>query len=391
MIKTLVTLLLAATLLLPASPASAMQPDDSPRPSPAAQATAAGGKAAPYTCIYREEHADLLGLTTQEAWVDWIEKLSGHEPVTVNGSAYTIANRHSFALFNRTELDYAQSLGFDYLVETVREWYPDSQVEIDPYSVQFGFPSQAYTWQNLIVTIPGARLPNDVVVLTAHFDSTNGPATIKPVGGTVAPGANDNASGSASLLEAARILKDAPLDRTVRLIWFTGEEQGLRGSGAYVQDHHISNVVGVINLDMFANDSDSDRCFELHISRNGYSTPQSSVLSQRIGACFENVIDAYSLDLNYDFFVGDAVWASDHSNFWLKGVGAIEVLENYHGTGTTGGCTGGDMSAHYHKATDLVGNINPDTAFDIHRAALATLFSMGTVERIYYFPGIYNQ
>ncbi len=390
MTKTLITMLVAAVLLFAPGPASAMQPDDSPRPAPAVQVTTTGGKIVPYTCMYRPEHADRLELTTQAAWVDWIEKLSGHEPVTLNGNTYTITNRHSFALFNRAELDYAQSHGFEYLLETVRKWYPESQIEIDPYTVQFGFPSQMYTWKNLIVTIPGRRLPNDVVMLTAHYDSTNGPATMKPAAGTIAPGANDNGSGSASLLEAARILKDAPLDRTVRLIWFTGEEQGLRGSGAYVQDHNLSNVVGVINLDMFAYDSDNDRCFELHVSNPSYGTAAVAP-SERIGACFVEIIDAYEFDLNYDFHTGIGTTSSDHSNFWLKGVGAIEVLENYYGFYTQGGCYLSDMSPHYHKATDLVENINSDTAFDIHRAALATLFSMGTVEHIYYMPGIYHQ
>lgn len=373
--KTLLTLILAVVLLIGTAPVYAMQPDGSPRTSPAPQTTLAGTNAA-YTCGYREPHAALLDLTTQAQWIDWIEKLSGAELVTVGGVQRTINNRHSFALFNRTETDYAVSYGFDYLEETVRAWEPKVQVEVHSYS-PLGTMFSTSIWKNLIVTIPGTKRSDEVVLLTAHFDSTNGPASFIPMAGTVAPGAEDNASGSASLLEAARILKDAPLDRTVRLIWFTGEEQGLRGSGVYTNDHDLTNVVGVINLDMFGYDSDNDGCFELHVSNGGYN-PTSVAPSERIGACFTEVINAYDLPLLYDFYSGNAVPNSDHSNFWLKGIGAIEVLENYSSTSIPDGCNNGDMNPNYHKATDTVGTINAASGFAIHKAALATLFSMAS-------------
>lgn len=83
--------------------------------------------------------------------------------------------------------------------------------------------------QNIIGEIPGTGPDHDqVVMLGAHFDSWHG--------GT---GATDNAAGSAVMLEVMRILKtlNLKLDRTVRIALWSGEEQGLLGSKAYVKEH----------------------------------------------------------------------------------------------------------------------------------------------------------
>ncbi len=82
--------------------------------------------------------------------------------------------------------------------------------------------------RNVIAEIRGRSRPEEIVMLGAHFDSWHG--------GT---GATDNASGSAVAMEVMRILAalDLPIERTVRLALWDGEEQGLRGSRAYVRDH----------------------------------------------------------------------------------------------------------------------------------------------------------
>lgn len=81
---------------------------------------------------------------------------------------------------------------------------------------------------NVIAELPGTDKKDEVVMLGAHFDSWH-----------YGTGATDNASGSAVMLEAMRILKalNLPLRRTVRLALWTGEEQGLLGSRAYVNNH----------------------------------------------------------------------------------------------------------------------------------------------------------
>ena len=82
---------------------------------------------------------------------------------------------------------------------------------------------------NIVAEIPGTDKPNEVVMLGAHFDSWASGA-----------GATDNAAGSAVMMEAMRILKTCSLKmrRTVRLALWTGEEEGLLGSRAYVMEHY---------------------------------------------------------------------------------------------------------------------------------------------------------
>ncbi len=81
---------------------------------------------------------------------------------------------------------------------------------------------------NVVAEIPGRTKPDEIVMIGAHLDSWHG--------GT---GATDNAAGSAVMIEVMRILKelDLPMDRTVRMALWGGEEQGLLGSRAYVDEH----------------------------------------------------------------------------------------------------------------------------------------------------------
>jgi hypothetical protein len=98
------------------------------------------------------------------------------------------------------------------------------EVELD---VQVDFPETTAEGLNVVGEIPGGRKRDEVVMLGAHLDSWHS--------GT---GATDNAAGCAVVLEAFRILKAlGPMDRTVRLALWGGEEQGYFGSKAYVREH----------------------------------------------------------------------------------------------------------------------------------------------------------
>jgi hypothetical protein len=95
---------------------------------------------------------------------------------------------------------------------------------------------------NVVAEIPGSELPGEVVLLGAHLDSWN-PGT----------GAQDNGTGVASLLEAARAIEAlhrAPR-RTIRFVLFSGEEEGLLGSKAYVEQHlaDLANIDAVLVAD----------------------------------------------------------------------------------------------------------------------------------------------
>lgn len=111
------------------------------------------------------------------------------------------------------------------------------RLELDVRNTFHDQPREAF---NLIAELPGTDRASEVVMLGAHFDSWHA--------GT---GATDNAAGVAATMEAMRILKATglPLRRTVRLALWTGEEQGLLGSRAYVARHFGSRTSGTLTAE----------------------------------------------------------------------------------------------------------------------------------------------
>jgi len=111
-------------------------------------------------------------------------------------------------------------------------------------------PVGGRTTRNLIADRPGEGEGRGLVLVTAHLDSVNlqGPAA-------AAPGADDNASGSAGVLAIGRALAGRPARHDLRLILFGGEEQGLFGSLHYVDGLDAAErarISAVINMDMIA-------------------------------------------------------------------------------------------------------------------------------------------
>ena len=108
------------------------------------------------------------------------------------------------------------------------------------------------TQPSVILTIKGADLPDEVVVLGAHLDSINASDRNDP--NQFAPGADDDASGIATLTEALRIALSTGWRprRTVKFMGYAAEEVGLRGSNAIAQSFRDSgvNVVAVLQVDM---------------------------------------------------------------------------------------------------------------------------------------------
>ncbi len=102
--------------------------------------------------------------------------------------------------------------------------------------------------KSIRLRILGEERPDEIIVLGGHVDSISGWG-----GRSAAPGADDNASGSANVLEALRIVAHgAPLARTVEFFWYAGEESGLLGSAEIADSYgkEKKSVVGVLQLDM---------------------------------------------------------------------------------------------------------------------------------------------
>jgi leucyl aminopeptidase len=312
-----------------------------------------------YTCAYDPTVETLQADLDADQWLNWIELLSGQKPVEINGESYTITSRYTESLFNGDP----DARAFEFVHDQLALWgYEDQATLFVEEYMPFDYDTET-PWQNLIAVIPGTdpELAQQEILLTAHLDSITADV---PEG--VAPGADDNATGVATLLEAARVLKDYSFERTIKLVFFSGEERGLHGSRAYAAAHadELADVVGVINLDMFGYDADDDRCFELHVG--------ILPASDQLGACLTDTIEAYDLALSYDYLTQDAITASDHSSFWNVDVGAVLVLENFITQDARLGCGEMDRNPNYHTEGDLPSEINLDTAFDIAQAAILT-------------------
>jgi leucyl aminopeptidase len=135
-----------------------------------------------------------------------------------------------------------------------------------------------YAQKSVVLTIPGSTRPQEVVVLGGHLDSI-------AVGGTssVAPGADDDASGIATLTEVARVLlaSDYRPARTIQLMAYAAEEVGLRGSLQIARDYQRRkiNVVGALQLDM-TNYQGSEK--DIYLMKDFTSAAQNTFLAALI-------------------------------------------------------------------------------------------------------------
>jgi hypothetical protein len=205
--------------------------------------------------------------------------------------------------------------------------------------------------QNVVAEITGQVYPDDVVLVCAHYDSTSQSPS------TLAPGADDNASGTAAVMEAARILAPYPMDFTVRFVAFGAEEQGLYGSEAYAGAMKISGerVVGVVNLDMIGY---ADRMPEdLDIVVN----VQSDWLGEKL-----SLDAALYAGLSVNKTIDPSMIFSDHASFWQNGFPALIGIDDEP-----------LMNPYYHGTGDLPGTLNYGFLGQAAKTALATVAGLG--------------
>lgn len=212
---------------------------------------------------------------------------------------------------------------------------------------------------NVVAELPGIGPASDhIYILCAHYDSTSN----EPY--HIAPGADDNASGSAAVLEAARVLSRYSFSHTLRFIHFAGEEQGLLGSAHYAAQaaQRGDVIVGVINLDMIAYESvpPNDHIVEIHAGTN----PASIALAD----AFINHIAKYGLLLHPEKITNGATGRSDHASFWNQGYPAILGIEDFQ-----------DFNPYYHSTNDTLSRLQTQMMVEFTKACVATLAELASV------------
>ena len=204
---------------------------------------------------------------------------------------------------------------------------------------------------NVIGIRYGELYPDDYYILGGHYDAVLPGA-----------GADDNASGTAGVLEMARVTRGIKLQKSLMLILFAAEEVGLWGSFAFVDSaiNHSVNIEGMINMDMIAyshnlTDSSVSVCYKYHCL---------DMLDT-----FMVAAGLYVPELGIETDSSSAViWASDHAPFWLQQIPALFLIENSDRWG-------GSFNPYYHTFADTIGMgaNSPWLAEKITRSAVATL------------------
>jgi hypothetical protein len=210
--------------------------------------------------------------------------------------------------------------------------------------------------RNLIADKKGnAAPPRKVVIVTAHLDSINiagGPAA-------PAPGADDNGSGSAGLLEMARALSNHRSGHDLRFILFGGEEQGLFGSQRYVSSLSATEknrVLSVLNMDMIGTLNTATRSVML----------EGAPLSQRVIDGLSNSAAAYAPGLTVETSLNP--FASDHVPFIRAAIPAVLTIEGADNT-----------NGNIHSHRDTINHIDYDFTSEILRMNVA--FIAGEIGR----------
>jgi hypothetical protein len=185
---------------------------------------------------------------------------------------------------------------------------------------------------NVVGVKTGKVNPDLIYVIDGHIDNTSP----RPTRDTLAPGSDDNASGTTAVIEAARVFADVDFDCTVWFIGFSGEEQGLLGSGDFAQRCRArgDSVCGVLNFDMISYGRESLDKFDV-IGRP--SNPNCAWLMDFYIAQADTFTALQTVRI-----MDSTAEYSDHASFWQQGYVAFCGIED-------------DFTPVYHTVGDTIG------------------------------------
>jgi hypothetical protein len=234
--------------------------------------------------------------------------------------------------------------------------YIRDKLESYGYAVEIqDFDVSGQTAQNIVATKMGRGGPQSYILVDAHYDSTSESLQNR------APGASDNASGSAIVLEMARIFADIGSDETVKFVFFDAEEAGLRGSEYYANWAYENgdDITFVLNLDMVGGQTGMSKqrivCEEDQDKMSGNNDPDNTAASQALNVELVAAMKRYT-DLP---IVVDYAYASDYEAFEHLGYVIVGLYEE-----------SGQESPHYHRTTDLLENMNESYFVEVARGAV---------------------
>ena len=271
----------------------------------------------------------ILNASRQDSLVYFVKELSGNVPTIINGTLQTI--------LSRSKPQPGNALAETYIKQ-----------KLQSYGMTTTIQSFSSTGKNVLGLQTGTEFPNQKYIICAHYDD-------RPLG-TTAPGADDNASGTAAVIEAARIFSQYDFPFTIVYALWDEEEDGLIGSEYYATQAQNAgdSILGVINLDMISYDGNSDGNADVHNS----SVANTGEIKDKMLEV--NLVYGINLDLD----VVPSQPYSDHDSFLNHGYGAILLIEDDN-----------DFHPNYHTINDLWNIINQPYFFKMAKLSFATLAS----------------
>ncbi len=236
-------------------------------------------------------------------------------------------------------------------IHDARDWLVARFGELPGVTVTTqSFQVGSTTAWNVLATLPGLGDTGRLLVVGGHYDSTSQSPQV------AAPGAEDNASGCAGVLELARIFTVWRPQVTIVFACYSGEEQGLYGGAAHAQSLVAAGlaptVALMLNMDMIGYTADAD--LDVLIETN---TTHAGRLAdfQAAAATFTDLRVVTSLYAS----------GSDHVPFLQRGMPAVLTIENDY-----------SIYPHYHRTTDLPGALTPVMAENILRMNAAVVAAL---------------
>lgn len=198
--------------------------------------------------------------------------------------------------------------------------------------------------ENVVALIPGSEIADEYIVLTAHYDHMG------KNGDKIFYGANDNASGTAALIEIARTFKKAQkagikFKRNILFVACSAEEKGLLGSRYFVEQCGIPphKIKANLNLDMLGRkDQKHENPNYSYLLGASDLNPKLKLITDSINAVYPNI----ELDYSYDYKNNFLYAASDQASFVDKNIPAIFYFNGLHDD--------------YHKTTDTADKVDCD-------------------------------
>jgi hypothetical protein len=248
----------------------------------------------------------------------------------------------------RTDSSFAAS-------EWLRQKYLDwgLPVAFDSFYVDTVWPSPGYE-RNVIASKPGILNPSKIMIIGGHHDAIVWDTSVAREN---APGADDNASGAAAALEAARIFRSYSWDPTIQFAGWAAEELGQLGSYRYAGycDSLNLDIGAVLNFDMIGYMDEPN--LDCDIQRLHSAPLWLSHLFYETGQTYVPELEIYE--------VTDP-GSSDWYPFAIHGFPAVGAMERYI-------FPSGHMNPHWHDTTDLLSTISPVLYTNIVKAGVATL------------------